>query len=454
MVFGQVTSGSQPTGVHPPGLLPGPHLPAAAAARGQPASAAAPGHLHHLHAHGPLPRLHAEAPLPVRQRTDVSALQAGGHHASAGEPVPPWEPVDLDGRLVIKAVSHTDAGIYYCIARVHGDFAVLPFHLTVQESSSPPPGEDTSIYGIDKMVVNLVVLSQHPRVLQHRYRDVTVHLGGKVDLECKVEGHPVPRVTWVLPNLVHMDAALGFPSQQRVVVMNNGTLRIGQASYTDRGIYKCIGSSAAGADTVSVRLYVSALPPVIQQTLHENTSLPEGGTAYIHCTATGAPQPVIRWITPDGIQLTASQLVTGQNLVVFPNGTLYIRGLGPRNAGRYECSASNTVASSRRTVILSIRRNPSSAKASITSSSPQRTDVIYGSKLLLNCVATGEPEPRIIWRTPSKKLAGGGVRWGPEGGLCGFWASQPRDQLGTARWHHGQPCQTEKWYQHGAQSQV
>uniref|UniRef100_A0AAQ5Y0U0 Ig-like domain-containing protein n=1 Tax=Amphiprion ocellaris TaxID=80972 RepID=A0AAQ5Y0U0_AMPOC len=186
--------------------------------------------------------------------------------------------------------------------------------------------------------------------------------------------------------------------------MNNGTLRIGQASYTDRGIYKCIGSSAAGADTVSVRLYVSALPPVIQQTLHENTSLPEGGTAYIHCTATGAPQPVIRWITPDGIQLTASQLVTGQNLVVFPNGTLYIRGLGPRNAGRYECSASNTVASSRRTVILSIRRNPSSAKASITSSSPQRTDVIYGSKLLLNCVATGEPEPRIIWRTPSKKL--------------------------------------------------
>lgn len=260
-------------------------------------------------------------------------------------------------------------------------------------------------YGTDKMVVNLVVLSQHPRVLQPRHRDITVPLGGKVDFECKVEGHPTPRVTWVLSNHVHMAAAtLDVAPQQRVAVMSNGTLRISQATYTDRGIYKCIGSSSAGADTVSVRLYVSALPPVIQQTQHENTTLSEGSTAYIHCTATGAPQPVIRWITPDGIQLTASQFVTGRNLIMFPNGTLYIRGLGPGNVGRYECSASNNVGSSRRTVILSIRRSPSSAKASITSSSPQRTDVIYGDRLLLNCVATGQPEPRTIWRTPSKKL--------------------------------------------------
>lgn len=268
-------------------------------------------------------------------------------------------------------------------------------------------------YGTDKMVVNLVVLSQHPRVLQPRHRDITVHLGGNTDLECNVEGHPTPRVTWVLPNHVHMPAApLGIASQQRVAILSNGTLRISQTSYTDRGIYKCIGSSAAGADTVSVRLHVSALPPVIQQTQHENKTLAEGSTAYIHCTATGAPQPVIRWLTPDGVQLTASQFVSGRNLVVFPNGTLYMRGLGPGNAGRYECIASNVVASSRRAVILSIRRNPSSTKARISSSSPQRTDVIYGEKLLLNCVATGQPEPRIIWRTPSKKLVDAQYRYG------------------------------------------
>ncbi len=145
-----------------------------------------------------------------------------------------------------------------------------------------------------------------------------------VTLCVAVCGHPSPRVTWVLPNHVHMAAAPhGVASQQRVAILSNSTLRISQATYTDRGVYKCIGSSTAGTDTVSVRLYVSALPPVMQQTQHENNSLPEGSNVYLHCTATGAPQPVIRWITPDGVQLTASQFVTGHNLMVFPNGTLY-----------------------------------------------------------------------------------------------------------------------------------
>uniref|UniRef100_UPI0037E8D63E matrix-remodeling-associated protein 5 n=1 Tax=Semicossyphus pulcher TaxID=241346 RepID=UPI0037E8D63E len=313
-------------------------------------------------------------PMPFLSWTKV----ASGASIAQNTRVQRFE-VRQNGTLIIRNTQPQDGGQYLC---------------TVQNQ-----------YGTDNMVVNLVVLSQHPRVLQSRHRDVTVHLGGKVDLECKVEGHPTPRVTWVLPNHVHMPAApRGVAPQQRVAVLNNGTLQISQATFTDRGIYKCIGSSAAGADTVSVRLYVSALPPVIQQTQHENTTLPEGSTAFIHCSATGSPQPVIRWITPDGVQLTASQFITGRNLIVFPNGTLSIQGLGPGNAGRYECSASNPVASSRRTVILSIRRSLSSAKATITTSSPQRTDVMYGGKLMLNCVATGEPEPRIMWRTPSKKL--------------------------------------------------
>ncbi|KAM6893530.1 matrix-remodeling-associated protein 5 [Xenentodon cancila] len=284
--------------------------------------------------------------------------------------------VDQNGTLIIRNTRVADGGRYLC---------------TVQ-----------SQYGIDKRVVKLVVQSPAPHP---QYRNVTVHLGGKVGLECKVEGHPEPRVTWVLPSNVHVAAAsAGMPSQQRVGVDGHGILRISQANYSDSGIYMCTSSSAAGTDTAVVRLYVLALPPTIQQTQRENLALPEGSSAYIDCTAVGAPKPVIRWITPEGIQLTASQLVTGRNFIVFPNGTLYIRELVPGNSGRYECSASNTVSSSWRTVILSVKKNLFSAKASIASTSPQKTDVIYGSTLLLDCVARGAPEPRIIWRTPSKKL--------------------------------------------------
>ncbi|XP_067117083.1 matrix-remodeling-associated protein 5 [Osmerus mordax] len=286
--------------------------------------------------------------------------------------------VHPNGTFIIRNTQPLDRGQYLC---------------TVQNQ-----------YGTDKMVVNLEVIAQHPRVLQPRYRDATVNLGDSIDLECKVQGHPTPRVTWVLPDRVHVAAPPAGGTQQRVSLLSNGTLRITRASYTDRGVYKCIGSSVAGADSVSVRLHVAALPPVIQQALHENSTLPEGSTANIHCTAKGAPPPVTRWTTPDGLQLLPSQFVNGRNLFVFPNGTLYVRSLGQGDAGRYECVASNAMGASRRTIVLTVLKISSSNKARISSSSPQRTDVVYGGKLHLDCIATGDPEPRIIWRTPSKKL--------------------------------------------------
>lgn len=258
-------------------------------------------------------------------------------------------------------------------------------------------------HGTDTMVANLVILSQPPLILQPRQRDVTVNLGGKVHLDCAVEGHPTPRVTWVLPNRVHVaPLAHGVPSQQRVSVMSNGTLHVREVSYSDGGTYKCVGSSTAGSDAVLVRVHVSGIPPVAQRTQQENVTLAEGSDAYIHCDVSSALQPLIRWIAPDGTQLTTSHLSTGQKLGVFPNGTLHIRGVGMRNIGRYECL--NALGSSVRVVMLSLKRSLSSAKARIVSSSPQRTEVIYGERLLLDCVATGEPAPRIIWRTPSKKL--------------------------------------------------
>ncbi|KAM9836055.1 matrix-remodeling-associated protein 5 [Aulostomus maculatus] len=282
--------------------------------------------------------------------------------------------VHVNGTLTIRNTQPTDGGQYQCIVQ--------------------------NQYGTDRMVVDLVVLSPHPQ-----QRDVTVHLGGSIDLECDVGGDPIRRVTWVLPNQAHMaPAQLSVGSQQRVTVLRNGTLRISQTTYTDRGLYKCIASSATGPDTMSVHLYVSALAPVIQQSPEENRTLTEGSRAYIHCTATGAPPPVVQWVTPEGVRLTPSMFVTGRNLFVFPNGTLYIHQLGPGNSGRYECTASNAVASTKKVVVLNIVRNLLSAKAMITSSSPQRTDVIYGGILVLHCMAAGQPDPWIIWKTPSKKL--------------------------------------------------
>ncbi|XP_060716378.1 matrix-remodeling-associated protein 5 [Tachysurus vachellii] len=288
--------------------------------------------------------------------------------------------VHPNGTLTIRNVLPLDRGQYLCSVR--------------------------NQYGQDKLVVTLIVLAEHPRVFQPRYQDITKNLGDTIDFECLSQGNPYPRTTWVLPNkeIVHMDASSLGAHEQRVSVLANGTLRIKSATYTDHGIYKCIASNAAGADSISVRLTVAALPPVIQQMKNENITLPEGSTVYLNCSARGVPPPTISWSMSNGLQLRSSEFVSGLNLFVFNNGTLYIRGLGAANAGKYECIATNTLGISSRAVMLTVNKSIASARARITSSSPQKTDVIYGGKLQLDCVASGDPEPRVIWRTPSKKL--------------------------------------------------
>ncbi|KAK1797715.1 hypothetical protein P4O66_008082, partial [Electrophorus voltai] len=281
--------------------------------------------------------------------------------------------VQPNGTFVIRSAQLQDRGRYLC---------------TVQNP-----------YAVDKMMVTLMVLAQKPRMLLPKQRDVTAYLEGSVNLECRARGLPSPYISWMLPSrtVVHMVST----GEQRIVLLGNGTLHIKQTSYPDRGDYKCIASNVAGADSAVVRLHVAALPPVIQQKKEENYTISEGQTVHIHCSAKGAPTPSIRWVTASGMQIRPSQFINS-NLFVFPNGTLYIRSSVEKDSGTYECVALNGVGAIKRSVSLLVKRNSTTAK--ITSTSPQRMDISYGGNLSLDCRASGIPEPRIIWRTPMKKL--------------------------------------------------
>ncbi|XP_062384541.1 immunoglobulin superfamily member 10 [Sardina pilchardus] len=323
-----------------------------------------------------LPCVSSGEPRPFLSWTKVST----GASVAQNTRIQRFE-VHSNGTFIIRKTLPSDRGQYMC---------------SVQNQ-----------YGEDRAVVSLVVLSEHPRIVNPKYREASVHMGDSVDLECQAKGHPTPRVTWVLPDrgMVHTGALASTGSSvQRVALFPNGTLRITQSVYADRGIYKCIASNAAGADSVTVRLQVSALPPTILQGRHDNVSLPEGSTAYLHCSAQGSPSPAVRWTTPDNTQLRPSQFVTGRNLFVFPNGTLFVRSLGLADSGRYECAATNTIGAAWRAISLAVVPATASLRARIISSSPQNTQVGYGAQLRLDCIAAGKPEPRIIWRTPSKKL--------------------------------------------------
>ncbi|XP_012512268.1 PREDICTED: matrix-remodeling-associated protein 5 [Propithecus coquereli] len=278
-----------------------------------------------------------------------------------------------NGTLVIRKTQVQDRGQYLCTA--------------------------SNLHGLDRMVVLLSVTVQQPQILASHYQDVTVHLGDTIAMECLAKGTPVPQISWIFPDRRVWQTV--SPVEGRVTLHENRTLSIKDASFSDRGVYKCVASNAAGADSLAIRLHVAALPPVIHQEKAENISLPPGLSIHIHCTAKAAPLPSVRWVLWDGTHIRPSQFLRG-NLFVFPNGTLYIRNLAPKDSGRYECVAANLVGSARRTVQLTVQR--AAANARITGTSPRSTDVRYGGTLRLDCSASGDPWPRIQWRLPSKRM--------------------------------------------------
>uniref|UniRef100_A0A4W3GZN4 Matrix-remodelling associated 5b n=1 Tax=Callorhinchus milii TaxID=7868 RepID=A0A4W3GZN4_CALMI len=176
-----------------------------------------------------------------------------------------------------------------------------------------------------------------------------------------------------------------------------------------------------GWTLATVRLHVSALPPIIGQSKVENVSVPTGRGVHVDCTAKAAPAPKIRWTLPDGTQIKPSQFING-NIFVFPNGTLYIRNATSAHSGHYQCLATNLVGLARRGV--SVRVETPLAPARIMAPSPHRVDVAYGSPLHLDCEATGDPHPKILW-----SLAGRSRRYVVFGnGSLYFNEAGPKDE--------------------------
>lgn len=279
-----------------------------------------------------------------------------------------------NGTLSIQRVSVQDRGQYLCLA------------------SNP--------LGKDHLYVTLSVVSYPARILDRHSKDITVHSGSTVELKCRAEGLPKPTIAWILANqTVVSETSKG--NGKKVWVTPDGTLTIHNLSLYDRGFYKCVASNPTGQDSLLVKIQVITAPPVILEQKRQAVVGVSGESLKLPCTAKGAPQPSVHWVLHDGTELGPLQLIRSK-FFLYSNGTLYIRNIAPSDRGTYECIATSSSGSERRVVILTVEERETVPRIEIASQ--KWTDVNLGEKLLLNCSATGDPKPRIIWRLPSKAV--------------------------------------------------
>ncbi|XP_036404451.1 matrix-remodeling-associated protein 5 [Megalops cyprinoides] len=322
-------------------------------------------------------------PKPALSWTKVSTgatIQASTKHGQRFE-------VLENGTFVIKNVQLQDRGQYLCTAQ--------------------------NKFGSDRMVITLAVLTQPPKIVPPSSKDISLYLGKSVNLDCLAEGKPQAQISWILPDRTFV-REVGLLNTA-ASLMPNGTLRIHAANFSSKGDYKCIASNAAGADTVTYRLHVAALPPSINEEASERIVIQPGRSVYVHCNSKGEPMPVLKWSLPGGVQIKPSQFL-GARFFVFPNGTLYIKSVSSTDSGKYECSATNAVGSARREVQLDIKQEPSSPQRGL--SQQHRVTAIYGSTVYLHCPESTNTQRGALWRLPSKTLLD--YRYSPERSITAF----------------------------------
>ncbi|XP_059678866.1 immunoglobulin superfamily member 10 [Gavia stellata] len=308
------------------------------------------------------------SPRPTIQWTKISSGTDALESRADGR----WM-VFANGTLFIAQVGLEDRGQYLCTA--------------------------ANAHGVAQLLVTLSVVAYPPRITGGRWQLLTAHSGKPLAMKCRAEGRPPPTVWWVLANKTHIsDSSTG---NNKVHVEPDGTLIIKEVTVYDRGLYTCMAKNPAGTDTLVVKLQVIAAPPAILEEKRQRVEGMMGEDLKLPCTVRGNPQPSVHWVLFDGTVVKPLQLVNAK-LFLFSNGTLHLSSIAPSDSGNYECIATSSTGSERRVVSLVVEHRDTLPK--IAAASQEMTQLNFGDKLLLNCTATGEPKPRIIWRLPSKAV--------------------------------------------------
>ncbi|XP_061050168.1 brother of CDO isoform X3 [Eubalaena glacialis] len=224
-------------------------------------------------------------------------------------------------------------------------------------------------------------------------------LGGTVILGCVVEP-PWMNTTWRLNG-----KELNGSDDARGVLITRGTLVITALSNHTVGRYQCVARMPAGAvASVPATVTLANLQDFKLDVQHV-IEVDEGNTAVIACHLPEShPKAQVRYSVKHE-WLEASR----DNYLIMPSGNLQIVNASQEDEGMYKCAAYNPVTQEVKTSgssdRLRVRRSTAEAARIIYPPEAQTIVVTKGQSLILECVASGIPPPRVTWAKDGSSVA-------------------------------------------------
>ncbi|XP_014111826.1 PREDICTED: hemicentin-2 [Pseudopodoces humilis] len=221
--------------------------------------------------------------------------------------------------------------------------------------------------------------------------DMEVKIGESVSLLCRVEGSPLPQVTWSRQDgkpVVGWQGPRGVSSQ-----LEAAQLLIDSASLDDQAIYICEAQNEFGKIHAEVKLTVTGQAPEIALASPVVRALP-GQPVSLPCVIlAGSPFPARRWLK-DG-----QMVAPGEHYSIRADGSLHVDQTSQGDAGTFTCEVTNALGSHRQDVSLVIHVPPSIEPG------PVLVTATEGAAVTLRCNATGVPTPAVTWAKGTEPIS-------------------------------------------------
>ncbi|NXX83824.1 PPN protein, partial [Urocolius indicus] len=259
-----------------------------------------------------------------------------------------------DSSLLISHLKPEDAGTYTCLTpdgkteSQHIQLQVTEYQSTGGRGQLLPREQQQGELPRGRQVVQAASSSPQQQVTYRLRMDksepsvVEANVGDRVRLPCAVEASPALTIQWQKDG-----QPLSSPRHRQ---QSDGALVISRVSSEDGGFFTCVASNGHDQDRRQVlfrprgELRITGLLP--------STTVPEGGTAQLHCTVSGN-NINIRW-SRNGVPMRAD----GHHIHLSQDGSLIISNVQEADEGSYTCSAyssSNSVSASTEVKVLRSR---------------------------------------------------------------------------------------------------